>query len=144
MKTLFRRTVVVAVLLSLITTTFAFAAPPHDKKGGGGKGGDGGTIVPETHLLCSSLIEGFPSGAPAVASDGKIYITDSNQTLYSFNEDCTENWRIQNAGSKAVAVDKRGKIFVGNQAYVKAFNPDGTEYWTFNYGVWANIFNTYN
>ncbi len=84
----------------------------------------------------------FTSGvqsAPAVASDGTIYVGSMDTHVYALNPDGTIKWaQFRNnsiKSSPALAADGTVYIFVGNA--LEAYTPDGTLSWTYEGG---NIF----
>lgn len=68
---------------------------------------------------------------PAVGLDGNIYAVDVHDRLYAVAPDGAVLWVVLNAGSKGVDVAADGTIYTGNENWIKAFRPDGTEKWTF-------------
>jgi len=68
---------------------------------------------------------------PAVGPDGTIYAVDVHDRLYAVSPDGAVLWVVLDAGSKGVDVGADGTIYTGNEDRIKAFNPDGTEKWTF-------------
>ena len=68
---------------------------------------------------------------PVVGPDGTIYAVDVYDTLYAVSPDGAVLWTVPDAGSKGVAVGADGTIYTGNENWIKAFHPDGTEKWTF-------------
>ena len=68
---------------------------------------------------------------PAIAADGTIYPIDAFGHLYALQPNGALKWLVRGAGDKGVAVDSRGIVYVASEPFIKAFNPDGTEKWTF-------------
>ena len=68
---------------------------------------------------------------PAIGSDGTIYCIDGFGHLYSLTPDGGLKWLVRGAGDKGVAVGPNETIYVASEDFIKAFNPDGSEQWTF-------------
>jgi len=68
---------------------------------------------------------------PDVGPDGTIYAVDVHERLYAVSPDGAVLWVALDAGSKGVDVAADGTIYTGTENWVKAFNPDGSEKWTF-------------
>lgn len=68
---------------------------------------------------------------PAVGPDGTIYAVDVYDRLYAVSADGALLWVALDAGSKGVDVGIDGTIYTGNENWIKAFRPDGSEKWTF-------------
>jgi hypothetical protein len=68
---------------------------------------------------------------PFLATDGTVYAIDVFSHLYALAPDGGLKWLARGAGDKGVAVGADGSIYVGSEDSIKAFNPDGTEKWTF-------------
>lgn len=140
------------LLLFIGALTVLLAVPIYAAKGGNSKGGPkGGTdaggaggsqAIPEQHLLWSfPLLGPYSAVRPVVASDGTvyngttydgtIYVVDVLDHLYAIDPDSGYPlWIVADAGGKGVDVGPDGTIYTGNEDWVKAFNPDGTEKWT--------------
>ncbi len=75
------------------------------------------------------------TGAPAVASDGTLYIGGGtpDRYLYAINPNGSFKWRQQLPGTidnASPAVARDGKVFVGStDGRMSCFNPDGTVAW---------------
>ena len=82
----------------------------------------------------------YSSVRPARAVDGTIYAVDVYNRLYAVSPDGALKWVALNAGDKGVSVGPDGTIYTGNENWVKAFNPDGSEKWTFVQSPRAFIF----
>ncbi len=67
---------------------------------------------------------------PAVGPDGTVYAVDVHDRLYAVAPDGAVLWVVAGAGGKGVDVAGDGTIYTGNENWIKAFNPDGTEKWT--------------
>jgi len=68
---------------------------------------------------------------PAVGPDSTIYAVDVHDRLYAIAPDGAVLWVVTDAGSKGVDVGADGTIYTGNEDWIKAFHPDGSEKWTF-------------
>ena len=68
---------------------------------------------------------------PTFASDGTIYSIDAFHHLYALTPDGGLKWVVRGAGSKGVAVDPDGTIYVASEDSIKAYHPDGSDKWTF-------------
>ena len=89
---------------------------------------------------------------PAVAKDGTIYYLPMTGNFYAINPDGTEKWKrpvftFKNSWSSPT-IDKNGSVYIGSEmyppretkkpmekpGYIYAFNPDGSEKWSFTNG----------
>ncbi len=68
---------------------------------------------------------------PVVGPDGTIYAIDVFQHLYALAPDGGLKWLVRGAGDKGVAVGAGGSVYTGSETSIRAFNPDGSEQWTF-------------
>lgn len=68
---------------------------------------------------------------PAIAPDGTVYSIDVFSHLYSLSPDGGLKWLVRGAGNKGVAVGQDGTVYVGSEATIKAFYPNGTLKWNF-------------
>ena len=68
---------------------------------------------------------------PAVGPDGTIYAVDAFDHLYALTADGGLKWLVRGAGGKGVAVATDGSVYTGSESSIRAFNPDGSEQWTF-------------
>jgi len=68
---------------------------------------------------------------PAVGPDGTIYSVDAFAHLYALTPDGGLKWLVRGAGSKGVAVNTDGTIYVASESLINAYNPDGSVKWTF-------------
>jgi len=80
---------------------------------------------------------GSVSSAPAIASDGTIYVGSCDNKLYAVNPNGTKKWAFETGdgvySSPAIASD--GTIYVGsNDNKLYAVNPNGTKKWAFETG----------
>src|ERR1700752_2968510 len=80
--------------------------------------------------------DGGPS-APAIASDGTIYIGSNDRKLYALKPDGTKKWEFATGGKvqSSPAIGSDGKIYIGsldNKLY--AVKPDGKKVWEFETG----------
>ena len=81
----------------------------------------------------------FPTieGAPAIASDGTIYIGSEDRYIYALNPNGTLKWRYR-TGDRVVsspAISKNGTIYIGSiDGALYALDPDGTLQWKFQTG----------
>jgi outer membrane protein assembly factor BamB len=69
--------------------------------------------------------------APAISTDGTIYVGSQKGVLYAINPDGSQKW-IYNSGitiNSAPAIDASGTIYFGS-GMVYALNPDGTKKWS--------------
>ena len=73
----------------------------------------------------------YSSVRPVIAPDRTVYAIDVFDHLYALTPDGGLKWLVRGAGSKGVAVGSDGSIYVASESYIKAFNPDGSEKWTF-------------
>lgn len=73
------------------------------------------------------------TGAPAVASDGTVYVGSTDKSLYAFSPDGSQKWTYATGGSidtcsPAIADD--GTVYVGSaDGFLYALNPTGTLKW---------------
>jgi len=79
--------------------------------------------------------------APAIGTDGTVYVGSLDSKLYAYNPDGTSKW-VFTAGDairSAPSIGSDGTIYVGSlDDKLYAINADGTEKWSFTTG--ANIF----
>ncbi len=68
---------------------------------------------------------------PAIAPDGTIYSVDAFAHLYALTPDGGLKWLVRGAGSKGVAVNTDGTIYVASETFINAYNPDGSVKWSF-------------
>ena len=68
---------------------------------------------------------------PAIAPDGTIYSVDAFAHLYALTPDGGLKWLVRGAGSKGVAVNTDGTIYVASESLINAYNPDGSVKWSF-------------
>jgi hypothetical protein len=68
---------------------------------------------------------------PVIGPDGTIYAVDAFAHLYAISPDGGLKWVVRGAGDKGVAVGADGSVYVGSEYAIRAFNPDGSEKWTF-------------
>jgi len=68
---------------------------------------------------------------PAIGPDGTIYSVDAFAHLYALTPDGGLKWLVRGAGSKGVAVNTDGTIYVASESLINAYNPDGSVKWTF-------------
>ncbi len=68
---------------------------------------------------------------PAIGPDGTIYSIDVFGHLYALTPDGGLKWVVRNGGTKALDIGPDGTVYVGSESDIKAFNPDGTNKWTF-------------
>lgn len=68
---------------------------------------------------------------PAIGSDGTVYSIDGFAHLYALAPDGGLKWLVRGAGDKGVSVGPEGTIYVASESFIKAYNPNGTEKWTF-------------
>ena len=68
---------------------------------------------------------------PALGSDGTVYSIDAFGHLYALTPGGGLKWLVRGAGDKGVAVGPDQTIYVASEDFIKAYNPDGTEKWTF-------------
>jgi hypothetical protein len=76
---------------------------------------------------------------PVIAPDGTIYSVDAFAHLYALTPDGGLKWLVRGAPAKGVAVGADGTVYTASEAAVKAYNPDGTEKWTFPMNPYAFI-----
>ncbi|HSM30252.1 MAG TPA: hypothetical protein VK854_06085 [Woeseiaceae bacterium] len=136
------------LFIGLLTVLLAF--PIYAAKGGNGKGGpkdtaDGGggggggasLAVPEQHLLWQVSLAGpYSAVRPVVAGDdlpsaGTIYAVDVLDNLFAIAPNGDVLWSAGEAGGKGVDIGPDGTIYTGNEDWIKAFNPDGSQKWIF-------------
>ena len=68
---------------------------------------------------------------PAIGPDRTVYTIDAFGHLYALAPDGGLKWLVRGAGDKGVAVGADGSIYVASENFIKAFNPNGSEKWTF-------------
>ena len=75
----------------------------------------------------------FIFGAPAIGSDGTVYVASNDHYLYAINPNGSQRWKFDMGygayGSPAIGTD--GAIYIGTAGIGKLFalNPDGTKKW---------------
>ena len=75
----------------------------------------------------------FIFGAPAIGSDGTVYVASNDHYVYAINPDGSQKWKFDMGygayGSPAIGTD--GTIYIGTAGIGKLFaiNPDGTKKW---------------
>ncbi len=75
----------------------------------------------------------FIFNAPAIGSDGTIYVASNDHYLYAINSDGSQKWKFDMGygayGAPAIGAD--GTIYIGTAGIGKLFaiNPDGTKKW---------------
>ncbi|WP_298344250.1 PQQ-binding-like beta-propeller repeat protein [uncultured Algibacter sp.] len=76
------------------------------------------------------------NSTPAIASDGTIYVSSTNDNVYAINPDGTEKWRAVYGtwAATAIAIGEDGTVYFagenGSEGVLIAYNPaDGTEKW---------------
>ncbi len=88
------------------------------------------------------------TGAPAVGTNGTIYIGSTDTNLYAFSSTGTLKWSFPTGGlidtcSPAVASD--GTIYLGsNDGNLYAVNPDGSKKWAHLFGTTTASFSVSN
>ena len=82
----------------------------------------------------------YSSVRPARGLNGTIYAVDVYNRLYAVSPDGALLWVVLNAGDKGVSVGVDGTIYTGTNEWVKAFNPDGSEKWTYTQNPRAFIY----
>lgn len=91
-------------------------------------------LGPQTNSVSWTYsIHGFTEGAPAIHSDGTIYIGSWDGNLYSFYPDGTIRWVFptQDVIRTSPAIGKDGTIYIGSyDGCFYAVNPDGTLKWS--------------
>ena len=136
------------LFIGLLTVLLAF--PIYAAKGGNGKGGPKGTAdggggggggaslaVPERHWLWQVPLAGpYSAVRPVVAGDdldsaGTIYAVDVLDNLFAIAPNGDVLWSVGDAGGKGVDIGPDGTIYTGNEDWIKAFNPDGSQKWVF-------------
>ena len=81
----------------------------------------------------------YSSVRPVIASDGTVYSIDVFGHLYALQPNGALKWLVRGAGDKGVAVDPTGNVYVASESFIKAFNPNGTNKWTFTQNPRAMI-----
>ena len=74
---------------------------------------------------------------PVIGPDGTIYSVDVYAHLYALTPDGGLKWIVRGAPAKGVAVGADGTIYTASEAAVTAYNPDGTEKWTYPMNPYA-------
>ena len=70
--------------------------------------------------------------APAIASDGTIYVGSEDHYLYAIGSNGMLKWKFKTEGGvNSPAIDHNGTIYVGSDVNLYAINPDGTLKWKF-------------
>ena len=69
--------------------------------------------------------------APAIGSDGTIYIGSVDKNLYAINPDGSKKWAFKTSDRvrSSPAVGSDGTIYVGSDKNLYAINPDGSKKW---------------
>ena len=69
--------------------------------------------------------------APAIGSDGTIYIGSVDKNLYAINPDGSKKWAFKTGDRvrSSPAVGSDGTIYVGSDKNLYAINPDGSKKW---------------
>jgi hypothetical protein len=87
---------------------------------------------PDGHVNWRFRMDGpYSLVRPAIGPDNTIYAVDAFAHLYAIAPDGGLKWVVRAAGEKGVAVGSDGTIYVASEPFIKAFNPDGSEKWTF-------------
>lgn len=73
----------------------------------------------------------YSSVRPVVANDGTIYTIDVFGHLYALQTNGALKWVVRGAGDKGLALGPDGTIYVASEPFIKAFDSNGTEKWTF-------------
>ena len=81
----------------------------------------------------------YSSVRPVIANDSTVYSIDVFGHLYALQPNGALKWLVRGAGDKGVAVDPNGIVYVASESFIKAFNPNGTEKWTFTQNPRAMI-----
>jgi len=72
------------------------------------------------------------NSAPAIGSDGTIYVGSEDHYLYAINPNGILKWKFKTEGGvNSPAIDNDGTIYVGSDVNLYAINPDGTLKWKF-------------
>lgn len=79
----------------------------------------------------------YATGDPAVAADGTLYLVDVSGRLYAIAADGGLKWIVRVAGNRGPSVGPDGTVYVGDEQFVRAFNPDGSLKWTYTQPVRA-------
>jgi ABC-type dipeptide/oligopeptide/nickel transport system permease subunit len=90
-------------------------------------------LAPDGAVRWEAALAADPVGAPALAPDGSIYVTDRSGGLYAFSADGTERWAFQSSYRAEVGhgpmIGRDGTIYYGIIDTIQAVNPDGTARW---------------
>ena len=81
----------------------------------------------------------YSSVRPVIANDGTVYTIDVFGHLYALQPNGGLKWLVRGAGDKGLALGPDGTIYVASEPFIKAFNPNGTEKWTFTLNPRAMI-----
>jgi len=76
---------------------------------------------------------------PVIGPDGTIYSVDVFAHLYALAPDGALKWIVRGAPAKGVAVGPDNTIYTVSEAAVKAYNPDGSEKWTYPMNPYAFV-----
>jgi len=76
---------------------------------------------------------------PVIGPDGTIYSVDAYTHLYALTPDGGLKWVVRGAPAKGIAVGADGTIYTASEAAVKAYNPDGTDKWTYPMNPYAFV-----
>lgn len=86
------------------------------------------------------------TGAPAVASDGTIYVGGTDRAFYAVNPNGTQKWSYVAGGlidTCSAAIGDDGTIYVGTSGgKFFALRPEGTSRWSHDFGTTAAVSNS--
>jgi hypothetical protein len=94
-------------------------------------------------IAWSATTDGYHTSAPAIATDGTIYVKSYNDNLYAFNADGALNWSysistLKGNAYSSPALGADGTVYVsGNNNTLNAINPDGTLKWSMSVDNWG-------
>src|SRR5258706_460534 len=77
---------------------------------------------------------GYVSSAPAVGTNGAIYVGSWDDSLYAFNPDGSQKWKFTTGDnvSASPTVGADGTIYIGSwDRRLYAVSPEGTQRWAF-------------